>query len=145
MIGRKMNAKMLADMSAPKYANPGDAGLDLRITKAVTLEPMQRVVVGCGVAFEIPTVCVGLVCPRSGLASKQGVTLANSVGVIDSGYRGEVCAALVNLSYETVTLEAGTRVCQLLIVPYVPCELVMVDELSVTERGAGGFGSTGVE
>lgn len=145
MLGRKMNAKLMADMPAPKYANPGDAGLDLRITQAVTLEPMQRVIVGCGVAFEIPTGCVGLVCPRSGLASKQGITLANSVGIIDSGYRGEVCAALVNLGYETVTLEAGTRVCQLLIMPYVPCELVMVDELSDTERGAGGFGSTGVE
>lgn len=69
----------------------------------------------------------------------------NSVGVIDSGYRGEVCAALINQSYETVTLEAGTRVCQLVVMPYVPCELVPVDELSDTERGAGGFGSTGVE
>lgn len=145
MIGRKMNAKMLADMPAPKYANAGDAGLDLRITQTVTLEPMQRVIVGCGLAVEIPTGCVGLLCPRSGLASKQGITLANSVGIIDSGYRGEVCAPLINLSYETVTLEAGTRVCQLLVMPYVPCELVMVDELSETERGAGGFGSTGVE
>ena len=70
---------------------------------------------------------------------------SNSVGVIDSGYRGEVCAALINQSYETVTLEAGTRVCQLVVMPYVPCELVPVDELSDTERGAGGFGSTGVE
>lgn len=105
----------------------------------------KKCVVGCGLAVEIPSGCVGLVFPRSGLAAKQGITLSNSVGVIDSGYRGEVCAALINQSYETVTLEAGTRVCQLVVMPYVPCELVPVDELSDTERGAGGFGSTGVE
>lgn len=128
MIGRKMRAKKVADgIDMPTYAHEGDAGLDLRITETVTLEPMQKCVVGCG------------------LAAKQGITLSNSVGVIDSGYRGEVCAALINQSYETVTLEAGTRVCQLVVMPYVPCELVPVDELSDTERGAGGFGSTGVE
>lgn len=146
MIGRKMHAKQVdegADM--PTYAHEGDAGLDLRITETVTLEPMQRRVVGCGFAVEIPSGCVGLLFPRSGLASKRGIALANSVGVIDSSYRGEVCAALINLSYEAVTLEAGTRVCQLVVVPYVPCELVPADELSDTERGAGGFGSTGVE
>lgn len=87
----------------------------------------------------------GLCSRAAALAAKQGITLSNSVGVIDSGYRGEVCAALINQSYETVTLEAGTRVCQLVVMPYVPCELVPVDELSDTERGAGGFGSTGVE
>ena len=136
MIGRKMRAKKVAEgIDMPTYAHDGDAGLDLRITETVTLEPMQKCVVGC----------VGLVFPRSGLAAKQGITLSNSVGVIDSGYRGEVCAALINQSYETVTLEAGTRVCQLVVMPYVPCELVPVDELSDTERGAGGFGSTGVE
>ena len=146
MIGRKMRAKKVAeDIDMPKYAHEGDAGLDLRITETVTLEPMQKCVVGCGLAVEIPSGCVGLVFPRSGLAAKQGITLSNSVGVIDSGYRGEVCAALINQSYETVTLEAGTRVCQLVVMPYVPCELVPVDELSDTERGAGGFGSTGVE
>lgn len=127
-----------------RAAHEGDAGLDLRITETVTLEPMQKCVVGCGLAVEIPSGCVGLVFPRSGLAAKQGITLSNSVGVIDSGYRGEVCAALINQSYETVTLEAGTRVCQLVVMPYVPCDLVPVDELSDTERGTGGFGSTGV-
>lgn len=146
LIGRKMRAKKVAEgIDMPTYAHDGDAGLDLRITETVTLEPMQKCVVGCGLAVEIPSGCVGLVFPRSGLAAKQGITLSNSVGVIDSGYRGEVCAALINQSYETVTLEAGTRVCQLVVMPYVPCELVPVDELSDTERGAGGFGSTGVE
>ena len=146
MIGRKLRAKKVNEgIEMSRYAHEGDAGLDLRITETVTLEPMQKCVVGCGLAVEIPSGCVGLVFPRSGLAAKQGITLSNSVGVIDSGYRGEVCAALINQSYETVTLEAGTRVCQLVVMPYVPCELVPVDELSDTERGAGGFGSTGVE
>ena len=136
MIGRKLRAKKVNEgIEMPRYAHEGDAGLDLRITETVKLEPMQKCVVGCGLAVEIPSGCVGLVFPRSGLAAKQGITLSNSVGVIDSGYRG----------YETVTLEAGTRVCQLVVMPYVPCDLVPVDELSDTERGAGGFGSTGVE
>ena len=123
MIGRKLRAKKVNEgIEMPRYAHEGDAGLDLRITETVTLEPMQKCVVGCGLAVEIPSGCVGLVFPRSGLAAKQGITLSNSVGVIDSGYRGEVCAALINQSYETVTLEAGTRVCQLVVMPYVPCE-----------------------
>lgn len=146
MVGRKMRVKKLSEgAEVPEYAHEGDAGLDLRVTEAVTLAPMQRSVVGCGLAVEIPSGCVGLVFSRSGLASKQGIALANGVGVIDSGYRGEVRAPLINQGRDTVTLEAGTRVCQLVVMPYVPCELVPTDELSDTERGAGGFGSTGVE
>lgn len=96
MIGRKLRAKKVNEgIEMPRYAHEGDAGLDLRITETVTLEPMQKCVVGCGLAVEIPSGCVGLVFPRSGLAAKQGITLSNSVGVIDSGYRGEVCAALI--------------------------------------------------
>ena len=129
----------------PTYAHEGDAGLDLRITETVTLDQCRSALSAAGLPSRFRAGCVGLVFPRSGLAAKQGITLSNSVGVIDSGYRGEVCAALINQSYETVTLEAGTRVCQLVVMPYVPCELVPVDELSDTERGAGGFGSTGVE
>lgn len=132
-------------VDVPAYAHEGDAGLDLRIKHDVTLEPNQRVNVGTGVAVEIPTGCVGLVFPRSGLASKHGITLSNSVGVIDSGYRGEVGAALLNQSDETTTLDAGTRVCQLIVMPFVPCELVPCEELTDTERGASGFGSTGID
>lgn len=145
MIGRKCNVKVAEGMEVPRYAHEGDAGLDLRITKTVTLEPMQKCIVGCGLSIEIPSGCVGLVFPRSGLASKHGITLANSVGVVDSGYRGEVCAPLINLNYEPVTIEEGTRVCQLVVMPYVPCELVPVEELCGTERGEDGFGSTGTE
>ena len=139
-----MNVRISDGVELPRYAHEGDAGLDLRIKHDVTLEPGQRANVGTGVAVEIPQGCVGLVFPRSGLATKFGITLSNSVGVIDSGYRGEIGASLINTSDETTTLDDGTRVCQLVVMPYVPCELVAVDELSESERGANGFGSTGI-
>lgn len=144
MIGRKMNVRLSDGEELPRYAHEGDAGLDLRITHDVTLNPGERATVGTGLAVEIPQGCVGLVFPRSGLASKHGITLSNSVGVIDSGYRGEIGATLLNQSDETATLDAGTRVCQLIVMPFVPCELVPCEELTETERGAAGFGSTGI-
>ncbi len=144
MQGRKMKVKLLDGAELPSYAHEGDAGFDLCITEDCTLEPNASVIVGLGCAFEIPAGCVGLVFPRSGLASMYGVTLRNSVGVIDSCYRGEVCAPLVNLSCDTAHLPKGSRVCQMVIVPYVPCDLVAVDELDCTDRGADGFGSTGM-
>lgn len=144
MIGRKMNVRLSDGAELPRYAHEGDAGLDLRITHDVTLNPGERATVGTGLAVEIPQGCVGLVFPRSGLASKHGITLSNSVGVIDSGYRGEIGATLLNQSDETATLDAGTRVCQLIVMPFVPCELVPCEELTETERGAAGFGSTGI-
>lgn len=144
MIGRKMNVRLSDGTELPRYAHEGDAGLDLRITHDVTLNPGERATVGTGLAVEIPQGCVGLVFPRSGLASKHGITLSNSVGVIDSGYRDEIGATLLNQSDETTTLGAGTRVCQLIVMPFVPCELVPCEELTETERGAAGFGSTGI-
>lgn len=144
MIGRKMNVRLSDGAELPRYAHEGDAGLDLRITHDVTLNPGERATVGTGLAVEIPQGCVGLVFTRSGLASKHGITLSNSVGVIDSGYRGEIGATLLNQSDETTTLDAGTRVCQLIVMPFVPCELVPCEELTETERGAAGFGSTGI-
>lgn len=144
MIGRKMNVRLSDGAELPRYAHEGDAGLDLRITHDVMLNPGERATVGTGLAVEIPQGCVGLVFPRSGLASKHGITLSNSVGVIDSGYRGEIGVTLLNQSDETTTLDAGTRVCQLIVMPFVPCELVPCEELTETERGAAGFGSTGI-
>lgn len=144
MIGRKMNVRLSDGAELPRYAHEGDAGLDLRITHDVTLNPGERATVGTGLAVEIPQGCVGLVFPRSGLASKHGITLSNRVGVIDSGYRGEIGATLLNQSDETTALAAGTRVCQLIVMPFVPCELVPCEELTETERGAAGFGSTGI-
>lgn len=138
----ELKAKLIeGDM--PAYAHEGDAGLDLRITEDVTLASLERKTVGLGVAVAIPEGHAGLMLPRSGLASKRGITLANAPGLIDSGYRGELCAALVNISDQAVALEKGERVCQLLIVPFAACLLAAVEELDDTERGADGFGSTG--
>lgn len=143
MVGRKIDIVVDYGVPTPEYAHDGDAGLDLRIREAATLEPGERRIMGTGVSVAIPTGCVGLLFPRSGLASKTGVALSNCVGVIDSGYRGEIKASLVNNGTEAVTLEAGERVCQLVVVPFVPCTLNPVESLGETERGAGGFGSTG--
>ena len=145
MYGRKMNVKVMNGSELPRYAHDGDAGFDMCLTEDCRLEPNARAIVGLGCAFEIPSGCVGLLFPRSGLASKHGVTLSHGVGVIDSCYRGEVSAPLVNLSCDIVNLPKGSRVCQMVIVPFVPCELVEVDELTDTERGTDGLGSTGIE
>ena len=145
MQGRKMNVVLTDGAELPRYAHDGDAGFDLCITEDVRLEPNASAVCGLGFACEIPSGCVGLVFPRSGLGAHYGVTLRNSVGVIDSGYRGEVCAPLVNLSCDTVFLPKGSRVCQMVVVPFVLCDMHEVDSLTDTERGADGFGSTGID
>lgn len=145
MQGRKMNVVLTDGAELPRYAHDGDAGFDLCITEDVRLEPNASAVCGLGFACEIPSGCVGLVFPRSGLGAHYGVTLRNSVGVIDSGYRGEVCAPLVNLSCDTVFLPKGSRVCQMVVVPFVPCDLVKVASLTDTERGTDGIGSTGID
>lgn len=127
----------------PKHAKKGDAGMDLTSRETVEVAPQGTVMVGTGVAMEIPEGFVGLVFPRSGLASKRGVSLTNCVGVIDSGYRGEIKAPLYNAGHETQVVQRGERVCQIAIVPFVTCECVEADELSQTERAATGFGSSG--
>ena len=135
---------MVSDgMTAPSYAHAGDAGLDLRIREDVCIQPHQRVTVGTGVRVAIPNGYVGLCFPRSGLSSKLGISLSNCVGVIDSGYRGEIGATLINNDKSPHLLHAGERVCQLVIVPFATCELNVVDELDDTDRGANGFGSSG--
>lgn len=141
-----MRYKLLDEgIEEPRYAHEGDAGLDLRSTTDEVIVPSGRVTVGTGVAVEIPDGCVGLVFPRSGLACRRGLRLANCVGVIDSGYRGEVKATLVNDSKQDVAVRRGDRVCQMVVVPYVGVSLERADSLTETERGAGGYGSTGVE
>lgn len=131
--------------AVPKYAHEGDAGMDLRITERVRLYPGMRKTVGTGVSVQIPYGYVGLVFPRSGLASNYGITLANAVGVIDSGYRGEIKAPLYNIGSRPVTLNAGERVCQLVIVPFASVEPNVVPCLDDSERGDNGFGSSGTE
>ena len=131
---------------APAYATPGAAAADLCavLDAPLTLEPGQRAMVPTGLAIELPGPdCVALVYARSGLAIKQGVTLSNCVGVIDSDYRGEIKVGLVNLGAAPVTLAPGERVAQLCIAPVWQAAFAPAQELSDTDRGAGGFGSTG--
>jgi dUTP pyrophosphatase len=132
------------DVPLPRYARASDAGLDLHAAARVVIEPGARALVGTGLALAIPPGHAGLVLPRSGLALRGGVTVLNAPGLIDAGYRGEVQVLLINHDRtETVVLERGERIAQLVIQAVESVELVEVDELSGTERGAGGFGSTG--
>lgn len=132
------------DVPLPRYARASDAGLDLHAAARVVIEPGARALVGTGLAIAIPPGFAGLVLPRSGLALRQGVTVLNAPGLIDAGYRGEVRVLLINHDPRTaVVLERGERIAQLVVQAVEPVELVEVDELSATERGSGGFGSTG--
>ena len=129
----------------PTYAHDGDAGMDLYTTKSVLIKPFSTVLVGTGVAMAIPNGFFGDLRPRSGMASKRGITLANTPGTIDSTYRGEILVPLHNMTDEPVYIERGERVAQLLIEPVAHVTLEEVDDLDKTERGDGGFGSTGYE
>lgn len=128
----------------PRYAHDGDAGLDLAAAEPCRLAPMQRRAVGTGLAIAVPAGWVGLVHPRSGLALRQGLTVANAPGTIDAGYRGELKVILVNLGDQEVAIERGDRIAQLLLQRVGHAEVVEVDDLDDTARGSGGFGSTGV-
>jgi len=131
------------DARPPERTRPGDAGYDLRCIEAFTLEPGARAVVGTGVAIALPEGVAGLVVPRSGLAARDGLSVVNGPGLVDPNYRGEIKVVLVNLGAERFAAEAGDRIAQLLLVPYWAPELEVVDELSATERGTSGFGSSG--
>ena len=128
----------------PSYARAGDAALDLAASRDVEVAPGERALVRTGVAVAIPGGLAGLVLPRSGLASRHGLTLANSPGLIDSGYRGEVTCAVVNLDRKaTVKITKGDRIAQLLVIPLAVVEPSWAEDLPPSERGSGGFGSTG--
>lgn len=132
------------DAQLPSRANPGDAGLDLRSVIDVQVAPGERVMVPTGLAVAVPEGFAGLVLPRSGMATRYGLTLANAPGLIDAGYRGEVICAVVNLDREhPVHISAGDRIAQLLVVPFATDEPEWADELPETARGQGGFGSSG--
>lgn len=129
----------------PTYAYAGDAGLDLRANEDVTLAPHERRLISTGLAVAIPEGFAGFVQPRSGLALKQGLSMANTPGLVDSHYRGELKVCAVNLDDEhPITIERGERIAQLVIQRAPTVRLVEVDELDETDRGAGGFGSSGV-
>ena len=137
--------KLDETLDMPAYAYVGDAGLDLRAAEDAVLQPFERKLVSCGIAMAIPRGYAGFVLPRSGLAAKHGISIVNAPGLIDSNYRGEIMAILVNLDANTpFEIKHGDRIAQLVIMGTPPVILEEVDELSETERGAGGFGSSGV-
>ncbi len=128
----------------PTRGHPGDAGLDLYSIEAAHMGPGERWSVGTGIALEIPEGHAGLVLPRSGLAREHGIALVNSPGLIDAGYRGEVRVLLLNTDpAETVRIEAGARIAQLVVMPIALAEPIEATALSESSRGEGGFGSTG--
>ncbi|GHF64893.1 dUTP pyrophosphatase [Amycolatopsis bartoniae] len=132
------------DVPLPSYARPGDAGADLVTTEDVVLPPGERVVVGTGIAIALPEGYAGFVHPRSGLAARVGLSVVNAPGTIDAGYRGEIRVCLVNHDpREPVKLSRGDRIAQLVVQRVETAEFVEVAELAASERGAGGYGSTG--
>jgi dUTP pyrophosphatase len=137
--------KLDPDVALPGRARDGDAGLDLQANDTLKVGPGERAMVPTGLAVGIPPGHTGLVLPRSGLASGQGLTLANSPGLIDEGYRGEIMLAVVNLDPDQpVEIRKGDRIAQLLVVPFAQVEPAEVDELPPSSRGEAGFGSSGI-
>jgi len=129
----------------PAYAHPGDAGADLVSAESVRLEPGQRALVGTGVRIALPEGFAAFVVPRSGLAARHGITIVNSPGTVDAGYRGEIKVALLNTDRDNAfDVAVGDRIAQLIVAPVARAVFLPVDELSDSVRGAGGFGSTGV-
>jgi len=128
----------------PGYARPGDAGADLVTTSDVTLEPGERAVVGTGIAIALPEGFAGFVHPRSGLAARAGLSVVNSPGTIDAGYRGEIRVCLINHDpRHRLVLSRGDRIAQLVVQRVEHADFVEVAELQTSERGDGGYGSTG--
>ena len=139
--------KLRENAVVPTYGSEFAAGADLyaAVEEAVTIEANETKLIPTGLAMEIPVGYAGLVYARSGLASKRGLAPANKVGVIDSDYRGEVMVALHNHGTEAQTIEAGERIAQMVIAPYVTANFILSDSLDDTVRGEGGFGSTGTK
>ena len=135
--------RVAENASVPCYGSVDAAGMDLCSTTEVVIKPNETVKIGTGVAFAIPSGFGGFVFARSGLATKEGLAPANKVGVIDSDYRGEVIVALHNHSCEDRLVTVGERIAQLVIMPVYHANLIECESLDDTERGAGGFGSTG--
>lgn len=136
-----------SDNPMPAYATSGSAGMDLRANNAedIVLQPLARAIVPTGIYIQLPAGFEAQIRPRSGLAAKSGITVLNSPGTIDSDYRGEICAILVNLSDKPFTVRKGERVCQMVIARHETAEIEAVESLDETDRGAGGFGHTGVK
>lgn len=130
-------------LSPPRHAHEGDGGVDLRARESVVVDPGTRFAMPTGVAVAVPDGFAGLVTPRSGLAARHGVTVLNAPGLVDAGYRGEIEVILANLGDEPYRVERGDRIAQLVVVPVAVQEYEIVDTLPDSDRGEGGFGSTG--
>ena len=143
----KINIINKSKHALPSYETDASAGMDLRanISEPVTLKPLERSIIKTGLFMELPIGFEAQVRPRSGLAAKKGITVLNTPGTIDADYRGEIGVILVNLSNEDFVIEDGERVAQMVIAKHERAEWSEVDQLSITERGAGGFGSTGIK
>jgi dUTP pyrophosphatase len=132
-----------ADLPLPRYETAGAAGLDLRAADALTLLPQARVLVATGLSIALPQGFEAQVRPRSGLAVKHGVTVLNAPGTIDSDYRGEIKVPLINHGHDPFVIARGDRIAQMVIAPVTMAELIEVENLDETDRGSGGFGSSG--
>ncbi|MHB1253020.1 MAG: dUTP diphosphatase [Candidatus Humimicrobiaceae bacterium] len=143
----KLKIKILdKNIPSPKFAHNGDAGLDLCSTIDYILKPFERKLVPTGIKIEIPEGYAGFVQPRSGLAIKHGISLVNTPGLIDSGYRGEIKAILINFDpIENFEIKRGDKICQLVIMKIENAEIIFKDELDDSDRGEGGFGSSGLK
>ncbi len=128
----------------PTYAHPGDAGMDVRSVEEVAIAPGARALVHTGLVLMLPPDAEAQVRPRSGLALKHGITVLNAPGTLDAGYRGERCVILVNFGARPFMVEKGMKIAQLVIAPVTQATVVEVSEIDSTDRGAGGFGSTGI-
>ena len=140
---RVLVRRLDAGLPLPARAREHDAGLDLYAAEAVTIEPGARALIPTGIALAIPEGYAGFVLPRSGLALRHGLTALNTPGLVDSGYRGEIKVLLINHDRAAATIARGDRIAQLVIQRVEHADLVEVDELPASERGAGGFGSSG--
>ena len=134
------------DVVLPDYATPGAAGMDIaaHLDTAVTLAPFARATIASGCSMQLPSGYEAQIRPRSGLALKHGVTVANAPGTVDSDYRGEVAVILINLSQQNFTITPGMRIAQMVIAPVTHCRFEDTLQLDMSDRGAGGFGSTGL-
>ncbi|MDJ0676412.1 MAG: dUTP diphosphatase [Calothrix sp. MO_167.B42] len=136
--------RLIPEAKLPKYEHPGDSGADLVAVADCTLQPMQWLAVPTGISAEVPMGFELQVRPRSGLAMKHGVTVLNTPGTVDAGYRGEIKVILVNLGAQPFPITPGMKIAQLVVAPVVRGLFQEVDELTASQRGSGGFGSTGI-
>jgi len=141
----KVEIKKIKETQTPSYAHEGDSGVDLYSAEDYSLKPMERVLVSTGIKIAVPLGYEAQVRPKSGLALKHGITVLNTPGTVDSGYRGEIGVIVINLSNEPYEIKKGKKIAQMVFVKVERADLELVEELDETARNEGGFGSTGLE